>query len=155
VKSALIVTGTMVGAVMLSGCSSGGHAAIGGAPTASAASAPAPTMSSPSTSPAVTPTVFDCGGGAYKPATLLIVCGVDSSVATGVRWADWSASGATGEGSVALTGHAAAPADLRLGSVVSTSGGPQFSSLTVTWTGPSPDGHPTDTFRLDTASQSP
>lgn len=115
--------------------------------------------SSPSTQPAAAPTtvagqmptVYDCGGGAYKPATLLVVCGVGSATATGVHWASWSASSASATGTVNLPGKSPAPASLLLSDVVSTGNGPQFSRLQVTWTGSSPDGRSQDVFTLATA----
>jgi hypothetical protein len=97
------------------------------------------------------PVVFDCGGGAYKPATLLVVCGVGSTTATGVSWSAWTTSEAAGHGTVNLPGKAPAPADLTLTAVVQTTQGPQFSRLDATWTGPSPDGRKYDAFGLATA----
>jgi hypothetical protein len=43
---------------------------------------------------------------------------------------------------------ASAPATLTLGDVVDGSVGPQFTLLTVTWTGTSPDGKRQDVYRL-------
>lgn len=100
------------------------------------------------------PTVFDCGGGAYEPKTLLVVCGVATTTVTDVTWTSWTASGATGSGMVNLrgSGHpASAPATLALSDVVQTGNGPQFSVLRVTWTATSPDGHPSDQFKLAVA----
>jgi hypothetical protein len=89
--------------------------------------------------------VPNCGGGAYQPKTLLIVCGSGSTgtMATGVSWRSWGTSTASGSGTVQLTvnGHpASAPATLLLSEVVDGPVGPQFSRLTVTWTGTPPDG---------------
>ena len=40
-------------------------------------------------------------------------------------------------------------ADLSLSKLADTAdNGPQFTLLTVTWIGRSPDGHPTDTYQL-------
>jgi hypothetical protein len=97
------------------------------------------------------PTVPDCGGGAYKPATLLIVCGNNTTMATDVTWSAWTASGAAGSGTVHLVNagaSATAPGRLALSDVVNGPIGPQFTLLTVVWTGTSPDGKTTDTFRL-------
>jgi hypothetical protein len=99
----------------------------------------------------LTPTVPNCGGGAYKPATLLIVCGVNTTSATNVSWSAWTASGAAGSGTVHLVKgatSATAPGRLALSNVVNGQTGPQFTVLTVTWIGPSPDGKATDTFQL-------
>jgi hypothetical protein len=109
---------------------------------------------SPTTPPVTAghlPTVPNCGGGAYEPHTLLIVCGVGTTMATGVNWASWTATSAQGNGTVHLDSSGrsvSVPAGLLLDHVVSGTDGPQYSVLTVTWTGPSPDGHPTDTYHL-------
>jgi hypothetical protein len=102
---------------------------------------------------ALATTVPNCGGGAYEPKTLLIVCGngptaVDS---TATSWQSWSRSAATGTGTVhlAVAGRAVAAAGrLRLDDVVTGPVGPQFRRLTVTWIGASPDGRPSDLFAL-------
>jgi hypothetical protein len=72
-------------------------------------------------------------------------------MATGVSWHSWGSSTASGSGTVQLTvnGHAAsAPATLLLSDVVNGSVGPQFSRLTVTWAGTSPDGKQQDVYSL-------
>ena len=140
--------------VAIAACSSSRPGASSGPPSRAVSSTAAghPTGSAPTTTPPLTPTAYNCGAAAYEPATLLIVCGVDTTMATGVKWADWTSTGASGQGEVAVTGRPAHAASLRLGSVLATGSGPQFSLLTVTWTGSSPDGHSTDTFRLATAS---
>jgi hypothetical protein len=122
----------------------------------SSGSTAAPPTSAPATTTATTvahqvPTVPNCGGGAYKPATLLIVCGDDTTMATGVSWQSWDATGAAGTGTVRLNAGGTAKtaaARLALSDVVQGGVGPQFSVLTVTWSATSPDGHPTDVFRL-------
>lgn len=130
----------------------------GGAVSTPTTAAPTSTSTSPPTSTPPTtvahqlPTVPNCGGGAYEPTALFIVCGgTGATMATDVIWSTWTATGATGTGSVHLTSGTStstAPARLTLSQVVSGSVGPQFSLLTVTWTGTSPDGHPIDTFHL-------
>jgi len=123
-------------------------------PTTTAPSTTLPTPPSSaqvSAAPPGIPTVPDCGGGAYKPATLLIVCGNNTTMATGVTWGAWTASTAAGSGTVHLVKgatSATAPGRLSLSDVVTGPIGPQFTLLTVTWIGPSPDGKSTDTFRL-------
>jgi hypothetical protein len=97
------------------------------------------------------PTVPDCGGGAYEPATLLIVCGSGGTVATGVTWRSWGTATATGSGTVHLQVHGqavTAAATLLLSRVVTGSVGPQYTRLTITWTGVSPDGRPQDIYQL-------
>jgi hypothetical protein len=97
------------------------------------------------------PTVPNCGGGAYEPKTLLIVCGSGTTMATGVSWHAWGTSMASGSGTVQLAVHGtptSAPAALVLSNVVNGPVGPQFSRLTVTWTGTSPDGNHQDMYSL-------
>jgi hypothetical protein len=106
---------------------------------------------SATTVPGQLPTVFDCGGGAYEPATLLVVCGNATTTATSVTWISWTASAATGSGQVNLPGKAPARAHLALSQVVATGNGPQFSRLEADWTGTSPDGRAVDYFTLATA----
>lgn len=110
------------------------------------------TLSTPATTaPVLVPTVPNCGGGAFEPKTLLIVCGTGTTTATGVAWTTWNRSGATGAGLVNLQVDGrtiSAPATLTLRAVVVGPAGPQFSLLTVTWTGPSPDGRPQDSYHL-------
>jgi hypothetical protein len=148
-RAGLRAAAVAVLAVSVAACSSSARTGTA-APTTSTA-----TQTVPTSAPIVNgqaPTVFDCGGGAYEPATLLVVCGIATTMVTGVKWTSWTSTAASGSGSVHLTGHAQpAPADLALSAVVSTPHGPQFSVLTVTWTGPSPDGKPSDVFDLAVA----
>lgn len=143
--------GLLVGAAAMvaAGCSSG--SAHRSTSVTAATATPTSVEAPPTTVAGQLPTVYDCGGGAYKPATLVIVCGVGSTMATDVHWTSWGGSSAGGSGSVALAGKPPAPASLQLDDVVASGSGPQFSRLTVTWTGSSPDGRPTDVFSLATA----
>jgi hypothetical protein len=112
---------------------------------------PATTSAAPTTAVGQVPTVPNCGGGAYKPQTLLIVCGSGTTTATGVSWRSWGSASASGSGTVHLQvkGQAvAAPAALLLTGVVDGPVGPQFTRLTVTWTGTPPDGNARDTYHL-------
>lgn len=99
-------------------------------------------------------TVPDCGAGAYRPATLLIVCATRGAMATDIRWTSWGAAGASGEGIVQLQGGAETGNAGLLLSDVSEEGnaGPHFTRLTVNWIGRSPDGHPSDSFQLGNGS---
>ena len=97
------------------------------------------------------PTVPNCGGGAYKPETLLIVCGTGTTMATGVSWRSWAPTAASGSGTVHLQVNGqsvSAPAALLLSDVVKGPVGPQYTLLTVTWTGTRPDGNARDTYHL-------
>jgi hypothetical protein len=136
-------------------------AATAGAP-ATTATAGEPARTGTAGGPTTTvanrlPTAPNCGGGAYKPATLLIVCasGDQAVMATGVTWRSWDATGAAGAGTVHVVVHgqpAARPAILSLAGVTDGGSGPQFSQLTVTWTGPSPTGSPRVSYHLQTGS---
>ena len=142
----------LAGVTLVAACASSPHRAVSA--VASSTSSDASTSSTgavPTTVAGQLPTVFDCGGGAYKPATLLVVCGVATTTVTNVQWSSWTASEARGQGTVNLPGHQPAPASLLLGSVVLSGNGPEFSRLTATWTGTSPDGHPDQVFQLATA----
>ena len=158
-------TGLSVGmaalmALGLSACGSSSSKA-GTSPATALNPSPATVVTVPPTTVTgggVVPTVFNCGGGAFEPATLLVTCGdvatSDVTTVMGAKWASWAAAGATGTGTVSarVDGHKVqGPASVTLGSVVTTENGPQFSSLLVTWTGSSPDGHPTDRFAVTTA----
>ena len=99
------------------------------------------------------PTVPDCGAGAYKPATLVMVCGVGTTLATGLTWSTWTTTSASGQGTVHLnvSGRpATGTANLRLDHVADRGAGPQYTVLTVTWIGASPDGRPADVYHLGT-----
>jgi len=119
------------------------------------ASAPSTAASVPA-APATTaerhlPTVPNCGGGAYEPRTLLIVCGSGSTMATEVSWRSWEPARASGSGTVHLQVNGqtvSAPATLLLSDVVAGAVGPQFTLLTVTWTGAPPDGKARETYHL-------
>jgi hypothetical protein len=144
-------------AVILTGCGSSRHdtAAVGSGSNAGATTAPTAAQAGmPATTVAhQLPTAPNCGGGAYKPATLLIVCGSgDAAVmATGVTWRSWGTTAALGTGTMHVMVHgqpAARPATLSLSGVRSGMVGPQFTQLTVTWIGSSPTGAPAVTYHL-------
>lgn len=153
-----LVTAGLVGAAAVAGCSSSHpttSASVSTPPLSSTlttlTSSSSPGSSSPTTVAGQLPTVANCGGGAYEPHTLLIVCGVGTTMATGVTWSSWTATSALGTGDVHLTAggrQVTAPADLRLSDVRNGSTGPQFTILTVTWTGASPDGKPVETYDM-------
>jgi hypothetical protein len=162
-KGAAVLAGAFCVLALATGCSSSSHKTTTATSISAAPTTPAPTTVAPTTlavppssaqvsaAPPGVPTVPDCGGGAYKPDTLLIVCGVNSTMATNVTWSAWTASGATGSGTVHLVSggtSATSPGHLTLSRVTSGPLGPQFTLLTVTWMGPSPDGKASDTFQL-------
>ena len=104
------------------------------------------------------PTVFDCGGGAYEPTTLLVTCANAAkdatTLVTGVTWTSWSATRASGRGTVHLIvggKTVTADASLKLSGVEQTSNGLQFATIEFTWIGTSPDGNPTEQLPLAVA----
>jgi hypothetical protein len=125
--------------------------------TAPAPSTPVLTPPAPAT-PATTvagqlPTAPDCGGGAYQPATLLIVCasGAAAVSASGVTWRSWGPAAAVGSGTVHLVVHGrpiAQAATFIVTAVRAGPVGPQFTQLVITWTGPSPTGSPRASYQL-------
>ena len=153
---ALTAAGLGVALAGLSACGSSGTGGSTAVHSITPASSTPTVVTAPPTSLAgPVPTVFDCGGGAYEPKTLLVVCGVNTTTVTNVTWTSWSTAGAAGSGTVNLHGgpgqQGSGPATLALSGVVQTGNGPQFSVLQVTWTAASPDGHPTDRFELAVA----
>lgn len=114
---------------------------------------------STTTSPGRPPLVSDCGGSAYEPTTLYVTCGQAKLTATEIHWVSWSRSQA--QGSAVMSVLACQPscaqgheqlirAHLSLMAPKPTAHGPEFSSLTITWSGPSPDGKPVETYPLAT-----
>jgi hypothetical protein len=140
-------------AILLAACGSHSSDAQTSPATVSASTATSvvATTSPPATVAGQLPTVPDCGGGAYKPATLLIVCGIDTEMATGVQWSSWTTGGAQGQGTVHLTVNGQpvqAPARLALSDVTTGAVGPQYSVLEIEWIGSSPLGSPTQRVSL-------
>jgi hypothetical protein len=149
----------VLAALLLAGACGSGHRA----PVVAIGPGPSTPPTSPSKvgaqhpSPTVTtiaphlPTVPNCGGGAFEPTRLLIVCGSATTMATGVTWRAWGSSQASGSGTVEMPVNGqptSAPATLTLGDVVDGAVGPQFTVLTVTWTAAAPDGRRQDVYRL-------
>lgn len=142
-------------ALSLAGAACGSSRAVG---TGSTTSSPTTTVTSASTTTRVSleVTVPDCGVGAYRPTTLLIVCGTSGTMATGIQWSSWDSSGASGTGTVDLQpgkSQLSGQANLQLTNAVDKgAGGPQFTHLTITWIGRSPDGRPSDSYELGNGS---
>jgi hypothetical protein len=133
------------------GVASSGTSAAAPSTVGSSPAAPATRPAPPTTAVGQLPTVPNCGGGAYEPKRLLIVCGTGTTMATDVSWRSWAPAVASGSGTVHLLvkgQSVSAPAALLLTDVVAGPVGPQFTRLTVTWTGTPPDGNARDTFRL-------
>ncbi len=156
-RRAVAALGLALLAAILTGCGPTRHQAVVGAGSNASAST-TPATVAPASMPATTvahqlPTAPNCGGGAYKPATLLIVCasGDQAVMATGVTWRSWGDTAALGSGTMHVVVHgqpAARPATLRLAGVTTGSVGPQFTQLTVTWIGSSPTGAPRAVYHL-------
>lgn len=106
-----------------------------------------------------TTVVADCGSGAYRPARIIVTCTSTGMVATQIQWSSWSTSGASGTSVVevnpcqptcAASGDKPYNARLDLSGRVSTSSGPRFSRLTLTWIGTPPFGQPSNSYQLPT-----
>jgi len=133
-------TGGRSGSAVASGTTGGAPSTVASVPAAPA-----------TTAARRLPTVPNCGGGAYEPKTLLIVCGSGTTMATGVSWRSWEPVLASGSGTVHLQVNGqpvSAPATLLLSNVVDGPVGPQFTVLIVTWTGTPPDGKARETYHL-------
>jgi hypothetical protein len=160
IRQAVAAVGVVTLAAVLTACGSTRHVttavtagSTGPASTGPPETAAAPPTTKPSAPAHLTPTAPNCGGGAYKPATLLIVCasGDQAVMATGVTWRSWGDTAAVGSGTmhVSVNGHPTArPATLNLAGVATGSVGPQFTRLTVTWIGSSPTGSPQASYHL-------
>jgi hypothetical protein len=162
IRRALATLGAVALAAVMTGCGATRHVTTtandgssGSVPTSTPSTTPAAGTATTKT-PAVAhliPTAPNCGGGAYKPATLLIVCaaGDQAVMATGVTWRSWGDTAAVGSGTMHLVVNGqptARPATLDLADVASGSVGPQFTRLTVTWIGSSPTGSPRASYHL-------
>ena len=108
----------------------------------------------PSSASNIQPTVPDCGRNAYRPSVLHIECGSAGPTATGIHWDSWQPSRAAGIGLVQMQvggQQRSSRADLVLSYPVNDGAGrPEFTQLTVSWLGASPDGRRADTFQLAT-----
>jgi len=151
-----------LGALLVASCGSNQTAVTKINPTQGTVTieTPTSTTSGAGSQSQTVPTVFDCGGGAFEPETLLVTCANAAKDATttvtGITWTSWSSTNAAGRGTVHLYvagKEVSAAASLTLGGVKQTSNGLQFSSLSLTWTGPSPDGQPTLTLPVAVAPQ--
>ena len=165
VSFAAVVAASACLAACLAACGSS-HNSVDTINPSQGTSIPAATSTVPSSSStagpggqaAVVPTVFDCGGGAYEPTTLLVTCANAAkdatTLVTGVTWTSWSATRASGRGTVHLIvggKTVTADASLKLSGVEQTSNGLQFATIEFTWIGTSPDGNPTEQLPLAVA----
>jgi hypothetical protein len=134
------------------------------APTGTAVPATVVTTPVPSTTTSVgtgQPVIVDdCGGGAYKPTTLFIICGQAKLTATEIKWSSWTAEQAEGTAIMSVIvcqpscsqGHEELlAAKLTLTNPKPSSRGLEFSSVTIAWSSTSPDGRPVDTYPLRTS----
>lgn len=163
------VLAAALGAMVVASCGPGASDATGtAAPGSSAVSTATATSATTSTTPTttagggqlMTTVVSDCGTGAYRPAEIVVTCGDGAVVATQIQWSAWSPAQASGTAVVEVNSCRPTcssseprpyPGKLLLSHRVSTSSGPHFAQLVVTWTGQAPFGQPTNTYPLKTA----
>ena len=155
-KGASMVKLVALSAVLLASCGSSQTSVTKINPTQGTVTiqTPASPTGAGSSKAQTVPTVFNCGGGAFKPETLLVACAKEATTVTGITWTSWSSTSATGRGTVHLYVKGKlvnAGAKLTLGGVKQTANGLQFSTVSLTWTGPSPDGPPTVSLALTVA----
>lgn len=129
------------------------------APTTAATTTTGPAPSSSTVAGQATTVVADCGAGAYRPARIIVTCANTGVIATQIQWSTWSSSGARGTSVVevnpckptcAASSDKPYSARLQLSDPVSTSSGPRFSLVTLTWSGASPYGQPSNSYQLPT-----
>jgi hypothetical protein len=107
--------------------------------------------------------VADCAGAPpsslqVEPSSIIVACGDGGIGAQDLVWSTWTSGGASGSGEVwqndctpdcanGVVNHY--PASITLSDVQPSSDGPAFTVLTATYSGAEPNGHPTDTYRLE------
>jgi hypothetical protein len=113
--------------------------------------------------------VADCASAepfrlSTQPPSIVLACADDGIRVEGLTWADWTASGATGHGtllenqcvpSCAAGKFAKYPVAVRLSVVKSSAEGPWFSRLTVTWERTRPPNQTPGTFTLESPGSPP
>jgi hypothetical protein len=116
-----------------------------------------PTAPSSATTMGQPPLVDNCGGGAFKPTTIYVICGQAKLTATKIQWSSWTAEQARGTATMSVIvcrpscsqGHEELlPAELTLTDPRPTSRGPEFTRAIIAWSATSPDGNPVDTYPL-------
>jgi len=94
-----------------------------------------------------------------EPSSITVACADAGIGAKDLVWSSWTATTATAGGEVwenDCTPTCAGgtiklyPASITLSSVQATRDGPAFTAMTATYSGAEPNGHPTDTFGLET-----
>jgi hypothetical protein len=127
--------------------------------TTSTASAPATTTTSRPSGPGV---LADCTSPPpqhleVEPSSITVACADAGIGAQDLVWLSWTDTMATASGDVwenDCTPSCAAgtikhyPASITLSDVQTSRDGPTFTAMTATYSGPEPNGHPTDTFGL-------
>jgi hypothetical protein len=130
---------------------------------------PAPAAPGPSTAAAGVGVVADCAAAepfplSTEPSSIVLACADDGIRVEGLSWAAWTASGATGQGTLLENGcvpscaegkFAKFPVAVRLSGVTSSAEGPWFSRLTVTWESTRPPNQTPDTFTLESPGSPP
>jgi hypothetical protein len=156
----------IVALLAVAGCgSSGAHTSTAArtvsptpAPSSTTTGSTAPT-SSATTGDGAQPTIVgNCGGAAYKPTTLYIICGQARLTATEIKWRSWTAQQAQGSAVMSVITcqpscsqgpEELLPAELTLTRPMPTSRGPEFTSATIAWSERSPDGKQVETYPLE------
>lgn len=129
------------------------------------ASRPAPGVPSPkpsvsSVSPTLTRVSADCGALSARPSGIVIACADHGLGVEGLTWNNWGTTTATGQGTLyenectptASCGEAQFskyPVKVTLSDVKSSSGGPYFSELSVTWEAGRPSNATPNSFTLE------
>lgn len=113
--------------------------------------------------------VADCASAepftlSREPSSIALACADDDLRLEGLTWADWTASGAAGHGTLlenqcvpncAEGNFAKYPVAVTLSGVKSSAEGPWFGRLTVTWERNRPPNQTPDTFTLEPPGSPP
>jgi hypothetical protein len=135
--------------------------------TSPAATAPPPAnapppASAPPASPPVAGVIADCTSApphrlSVRPAAITIACADDGLGVQDMAWTSWTASAATGQGTLweklcqpncaeGKIGHY--PVTVTISAVRTSKQGPWFSTLTISWDGTRPPNSTPDSFQL-------
>lgn len=129
-----------------------------------AVTASSPDASASTTSPAPTGVVANCDAASpslsERPSGIVIACADDGLGAEDMIWSNWGTSTATGQGilyenectpaaSCGASQFSTYPVKVTLSDVKSSSDGPYFSELSVTWEGNRPPNQTPNSFALE------
>jgi hypothetical protein len=113
--------------------------------------------------------VADCASAepftlSREPSSIVLACADEGIRVEDLAWSAWTASGATGHGTLlenqcvpncAEGKYAKYPVAVTLSGVTSSAEGPWFKRLTVTWERDRPPNHTPDTFTLESPGSPP